>query len=272
MSTTAVAWVLDHSTARLAERCVLIALADEAASDGGSCRPGVRRLAQRAQVHTTTAVEAIPKLEKADEIRVLRPKTKGRGHHNRYLVLMGRTFDQAVADLDPGDPDLPDWREMLREAEPSNARECSGTREPTRADPTDPLTQEKKDAVPVDTPSSVVASEGTDHAGTPRERATTLVRAWWESTVPRPMTNYMGAVKIVEKALKAGWSDAQIARALPHSQPLAGWRLEGTLNRHKATDDARLARPTAEHVTYRESAEDPAAFQRRAEAAQEDRP
>ncbi len=60
-------------------------------------------------------------------------------------------------------------------------------------------------------------------------RAQGLVRGWWETCEPRPMVNYLGAVQIVKKALAAGWTDEQVAEALPGAQPLAGWRLEQAL-------------------------------------------
>ncbi len=56
------------------------------------------------------------------------------------------------------------------------------------------------------------------------------------------MVPFLGARKIAEKALKAGWSEEQITRALPHAQPLSGWRLESVLQRHRQADDARAER------------------------------
>jgi len=84
------AWVYAHSEARLAERLVLLAIADEADDDGTHAFPSQRRIAEKARLAVNTARGAIERLEASGEILVKRPEKTGRGHHNEYVVLMGR--------------------------------------------------------------------------------------------------------------------------------------------------------------------------------------
>lgn len=74
--------------------------------------------------------------------------------------------------------------------------------------------------------------------------ADAVTREWWEATEPRPVAvSFVAARSIVDAALKAGWSREQVLRALPHAQPLAKWRLEQTLARHRQADEARADAP-----------------------------
>lgn len=60
--------------------------------------------------------------------------------------------------------------------------------------------------------------------------AVALTRDWWEQHTPRPMIPFVGARKIVDKALTAGWSAEQVRRALRNCGPqLAAWRLDKEL-------------------------------------------
>jgi Helix-turn-helix domain len=130
MSRLAFAWVLEESKTEDKDRLVLLAMANEAGDDGGDCYPGVRRLAKTSRSHTKTVVKATERLEAGGEILVIRPERKGRGRFNRYLLLMGRTPEEAVAGL--GDEVERDrWAPEVMRApgarvpESKNARECA---------------------------------------------------------------------------------------------------------------------------------------------------
>lgn len=64
------------------------------------------------------------------------------------------------------------------------------------------------------------------------QAADRLTRAWWEASTPRPLQpgGFVAARKIVEAALRAGYTEAQVERALRGLRgALAMWRLEQAL-------------------------------------------
>ena len=79
-----VVWVLNHSDTRGADRLVLIALASH--QNGRASRPSTARLAEEAQVDSTTVFRSLRRLEDAKAIEVDR-KGRGRGHTSLYYVL-----------------------------------------------------------------------------------------------------------------------------------------------------------------------------------------
>lgn len=89
MSIKAQLWVYENSEARLADRLVLLAIADEADDDGTNAYPSLRRIAHKARVAVGTASAAVERLEAMGALLVQRPEKTGRGHHNRYTVILG---------------------------------------------------------------------------------------------------------------------------------------------------------------------------------------
>ncbi len=219
MSIQAVAWVLEHSDARLSDRNVLIVLADEAASDGGSCHPSLRRIAKHARVHTDTANECIKSLEAAAETLVLRPAKPAPGRVNRYLLLMGRTAAEAIADLDPTDPDLADWQAMYgssAQSESGTARDCAEPRGTTRADPLTHRPKEKRSREPNPLWDSLVEVFGDSGADTRRGMYGRTVKELKE----------MGATpeQVLERGkrlLAKGWNDPTPIALVKHWPALA---------------------------------------------------
>jgi hypothetical protein len=51
----------------------------------------------------------------------------------------------------------------------------------------------------------------------PRVRAEVIVQRWWDAQEPKPVENFIGIVKIVERLLIAGWPEDGIAMALAHA-------------------------------------------------------
>lgn len=87
MSIQAVAWVLEHSEATLADRLVLIAIANHADARGWNAWPAVPLIAAEARVDRATVFRSITALEELGEIDVQRRP----GRPNRYGItaLMG---------------------------------------------------------------------------------------------------------------------------------------------------------------------------------------
>lgn len=101
MSLRATLWALDDvRTGDPITKLVLLALADEADDDGGSCYPSLRRIAYRAECSVATARRHVAKLESAELIVVDRPAQQGRGHHNRYQL----SLPERVPERDPSAP------------------------------------------------------------------------------------------------------------------------------------------------------------------------
>ena len=87
MSIQAVAWVLEHSEATLADRLVLIAIANHADARGWNAFPSVRLIGIEARCGRTTVFRALEALERSGELAVERRP----GFSNMYGIaaLMG---------------------------------------------------------------------------------------------------------------------------------------------------------------------------------------
>lgn len=72
MSIQAIAWVLEHSSSTLADRLVLLAVANHADASGWNAWPAIDRLALEARVDRRTVFRAIESLETAGELVVER--------------------------------------------------------------------------------------------------------------------------------------------------------------------------------------------------------
>lgn len=69
---------------------VLMFLCDVADEHGGTCYPGMRRIAEYCCASIGGVRQAIKALEDAGLIVVERPAQQGRGNFNRYGIVMGR--------------------------------------------------------------------------------------------------------------------------------------------------------------------------------------
>lgn len=72
MSIRVMTAVFDHSEARLADRLVLLVIADRSDDDGSGCFRGVRSIAHMARVDERTVRRAIANLEQLGELEVER--------------------------------------------------------------------------------------------------------------------------------------------------------------------------------------------------------
>lgn len=89
-------WAFDDADCDNAlDKLVLLALADEADDNGGSCFPSIRRIATRTRLSQGAVRNHVATLEAAGLIEVYRPPKTGRGHHNRYQLLMPRKGQEA---------------------------------------------------------------------------------------------------------------------------------------------------------------------------------
>lgn len=99
MSGKATGWALYETAVKLppVSKLVLIALSDEANSDGLSCYPSHDRIGEAVGCDRRTVMRHIAALEEHGLIVVDRPARPGRGRHNRYgLVMNDKTIDQQI--------------------------------------------------------------------------------------------------------------------------------------------------------------------------------
>jgi hypothetical protein len=82
VSIQAVAWVLEHSEAKLADRLVLIAIANHADARGWNAWPSIEKIAEEAGVHDVTVWRSVKALEELAELAVERRP----GRPNRYRL------------------------------------------------------------------------------------------------------------------------------------------------------------------------------------------
>jgi len=74
-----------------------------------------------------------------------------------------------------------------------------------------------------------------------KSEADLVCQGWWEASDPKPMPagGFVGARKIIDKALKAGWTSEEVSAALPFIETLAAWSLEKALKENKRTNKPR---------------------------------
>ena len=96
MSHEAVEWAFDRvNKVKPATKLVLLALAERANSEGGSCHPGITELTRRTGLSRRRVVEAIKELESSGAIRVERGKRKPNGGLpvNQYRLGVGHAVE-----------------------------------------------------------------------------------------------------------------------------------------------------------------------------------
>lgn len=98
MSVHVISWVLKHSEARLADRLVLLVLADHASGDGTDSYPSVATIAHEARISERAVQYSLRKLEKDGHIsRAGWSLLKT----NNYSVLMTGADSAPVSDIAP---------------------------------------------------------------------------------------------------------------------------------------------------------------------------
>lgn len=100
MSVKVQTWVWDHSKSSGNDRLVLLKIADEADHDGTNTFPSMKTLARTTRVNERTIMRSVKRLEEMGELLVRRPDKYGAGHHNYYVVLMGRPASEVAEALD----------------------------------------------------------------------------------------------------------------------------------------------------------------------------
>lgn len=132
MSIQAVAWVLEHSEATLADRLVLIAIANHCDGRGVNAWPAAERIALEARVHRASVFRAIETLEASGELTVKR--RPGRPNTYGIAAMMGSqdATRAGVADCDGGVANdaqrgrtlRPEPLRTVHEPSPARAREA----------------------------------------------------------------------------------------------------------------------------------------------------
>ncbi len=90
MSRRAEQWVWDHSGTTGNDRMILAYMGNEANDEGFSCFPSVERIADKCRLSKNTVLSVLGRLERIGELVIARPAVHGRGHHNRYALVLGR--------------------------------------------------------------------------------------------------------------------------------------------------------------------------------------
>lgn len=102
MSIQAVAWVLEHSEATLADRLVLIAIANHCDGRGVNAWPAIDTVAKEARVDRRTVFRAIEALEEAGELTVKRRPGRPNVYGITALTGWQDVTPQGMADCHPG--------------------------------------------------------------------------------------------------------------------------------------------------------------------------
>lgn len=232
MSVEALALVLHHSEASGTAKLVLVGIANHD-GDGGAW-PAIATLAKYARVSESAVHRAITKLVELGEVKVQQnaggtATTRADRRPNRYEILVvcppacDGTTQHGVASTPPRDGDgVPSVKPRGSARAPHGVARVAPEpsleppKEPSDAATAAPSPRSSRDAV--------------------KQRADGLTRAWWESRTPRPLQNFVGLRKLVEKALRAGHTTEAVMAALRACQddpPLVGWKIEKALATHR---------------------------------------
>lgn len=196
MSVEATRWAIEHAPTDLggSAMSVLLVMAD-VANRGRWWQVWIPRdeIARRARVADSTAGTALKTLEASAVISRVEPDDR----HPEVRKAAPRTV---VWRLHVDDPEhaIPVFRDSPEHADPSVLTRDSGVQD--RDAPLFPRTQEERKEDPTKT-RRLIAQE--------------MASRWWESKTPRPVTPpFIAVVKMLDDALKAGWTRGQVGRAL----------------------------------------------------------
>ena len=209
MSSKAVSWVWNSSKTKGTAKLVLLAIADHAWQDGTNAWPSVERLAKMTGLDPETVRRAVKKAEALGELEVVRKSggraSKGQHASNDYLLVMSQD-PQDAALKDPQDTGLKDPQD-------------------TGVNP-----RRIRDLTPAECGTNKTMNKNTN-----KQTADEVTRRWWEASNPKPMPagGFVGARKIVEKAITAGWTASDLDKALPQVETLAFWSLEKALKQNQ---------------------------------------
>lgn len=105
MSVAALSWVLEHSDARLADRLVLLSLADHAKSDGTGAWPSIDTIARHSRVSRRAALYSLQSLEAQGAI-VRTGKSRAGTVIWTVVMAVQQTLGSAVEDPSEGGADI----------------------------------------------------------------------------------------------------------------------------------------------------------------------
>jgi DNA-binding transcriptional ArsR family regulator len=94
-----------------------------------------------------------------------------------------------------------------------------------------------------DEPDQPKAPAGGDET---RRRADAVVRPWWERQAPRPAQPFVAIVGVCAGALRAGWTDVDLAQALEEVPVVSGGALDLWRNKRAKGPPHARARATAD--------------------------
>lgn len=229
MSAEAVGWVWRRSPYRGITLVVHLAIADSV-NDQNEHELWMRQavLATKCRTRRATVNEAIAKMVTDGYLELL---VEGSGGANRYRFLMPSDAP-VVYDSQPVRA-----RPTRRRTEPADplpldggARSpntgCTPTAQGVRADRTGGVRQAYTE------PKGTQVTQGEQPPAT-GSVAQPLVKRVWDRSDPKPATPFIGAVKIAERLLAAGWPADAVEDAMVEAPTISTGAVELVLNRRK---------------------------------------
>lgn len=176
-------------------------------SDPTNCFPSYRRLGELLGRSARSVPAWVRSLEEAGWVeRVPRFTLSGDPDSNGFRVFTSPRERASEREEPPAQRGPLPASERGASALESAPNESKGTRASRNDNPAEGV---------LSLPLSGSEQTAKDRASVIRESAERLLKGWWESKTPRPTQNYPGARKVLERLLDAGWSEAQVFRALP---------------------------------------------------------
>lgn len=183
-------------------RLLLLALADEANDEGfvTAYRRSLSHLVAKTLMAESTVREQRDNLLASGELERLR---RGDGRDPSDYRLPMRVPDSGTLTSNTG------------------LDEGAGIRHPGVQDPAPWVPNAATQGAGGPAPHHPVLSHSSPKAAAPksplpplRVKAEEIVRTWWEAQHPRPVENFMGVVKIIQRCLEAGWEADAVAKTL----------------------------------------------------------
>lgn len=176
------------------------------------------RLAEATEVHRATVFRALATLVEVGVLEVVE-HGGGRTHTTRYRYHPEWRPGPSNPPEPPSDTTLPPEKpsQQATVSDGETVAPCDQTVAP--CDGFDDDTSYRKPKEPKALPNDL------------RSSAEAVVRAWWESTTPRPVASFIGVVKLVERFLAAGHPPDHVRAALDAAPTPTANALTFALNR-----------------------------------------
>lgn len=230
-----------------AAKAVLLVLAAHA-NDAGRCWPSVARLMRVLGYSERTTRRALSALRDRGLISVAEWRyAQGDGTVYELHLPPDTSGTAPLSSASGGPPAIDDTDPLPLVADPPDT---GGRQKNHRKNHQKNQGRARRSSTPTVHPLDGV--EPTPPASDPAALARSILGEWWEQQQPRPQQPYPAALKVVTKALRDGWTEAELRQALPDLPTISGGALDYWRSRRRRNGNGHQAPSAAAAVEHAE--------------------